>query len=207
MRTRLLLVFTILLVLAGASASFQRSAEVPAYAHPIQSLDAPGFADLEFLRPILAGVRIVQLGENGHGAAEPMRLRARLARFLHREMGFSVLAFESSLFLCHLADVTAAETEPRATLTRSLVGVWHTEEVLPLFAHMKESRAGTARLRLAGFDVQPIGSRKKERPAFLARLVSAIDATYGREVETLDATFVAEYDNGASSRRAYLRRT
>ena len=134
-----------------------------------------------------------------------MAVRSRIVRFLHAELGFTVLAFESSLFLCHLGDVTAPAGDPSNTLTRSLIGVWHTEEVLPLFAYMKSTRSGIAPLRLAGFDVQPIGSGRRERPAFFERVVAVIDPKYAQEVLDLDRRFNAEYEKGTAARRAFLR--
>jgi erythromycin esterase len=134
-----------------------------------------------------------------------MQARARIARFLHRELGFSVLAFESSLFICHLADLRAATRDPQRTLSSSVIGVWHTAEMLPLFEYLHETRASSSVLRLAGFDVQPIGGNRKQRPAFFSNLVAAIDPEYATTVQALDTEFLAAYDAGGSERRAYLR--
>lgn len=184
--------------------------------HPIRSLVADDYRDLEFLRESLAGVRIVQLGESGHGMGEAFLLKSRLVRFLHRELGFTVLAFESDLYQCHDADRTAGSVPARTTLLRCVFGVWHTEEVLPLFEYLAGTRAGAEGagpdgagrgrgLRLAGFDIQPIGSNKEHRPGFLAALVDHVDAAYADSVRWLDSTLLVEYAKGGSSRRAYFR--
>ncbi len=169
------------------------------------ALDSPNFTDLQFFRQLLSNVQIVQLGENGHGTAEAARLRVRIARYLCEELGFDVLAFESSLFLCHLADSRTKDAEPQRTLTTSLVGVWHTREVLPLFESLADWRKAGRPVRLAGFDVQPIGPNRKLRPAFFADLVSPLDAEYGRTVLALDSEFLSAYDKGSSARREHLR--
>lgn len=173
--------------------------------HPIRSLVADDFTDLEFLRGSLDGVRIVQLGESGHGMGEAFLLKARLVRFLHRELGFTVLAFESDLYQCHDADRTAGSAPPRTTLLKCVFGVWHTEEVLTAFDYLARTRGTDAPLRLAGFDIQPIGSNKEHRPGFLSRLVTHVDPTYADSVRRLDSTFLAEYAKGGSARRAYFR--
>jgi erythromycin esterase len=194
-------------VLTGALAALAiASVQVPAadVAHPI-SIASPDLQDLAFLKTALKDARIVQLGENGHGAAEAMQARARIVRFLHTELGFTVLAFESSLFLCHLADARAAEMAPQRTLTSSVIGVWHTQEMLPLFATLRESREGTVPLRLAGFDVQPIGGNRKQRPGFLSGIVAKVDAEYAKDVLALDTEFFAAYDKGSAARREHLR--
>ena len=54
-------------------------------------------ADLAFLDEVTAGKQIVLLGENGHGIAEHNEIRVRMIRYLHRRLGFRVLAFESGL--------------------------------------------------------------------------------------------------------------
>ena len=73
-------------------------------AHPIRSLFSDDFSDLAFLAPLLEGKRVVQLGESGHGVAEFNWMKARLAKYLHERLGFDVLAFESSLSGCDVAD-------------------------------------------------------------------------------------------------------
>ena len=52
------------------------------------------FSDLEPLREVLAGVRVVLLGEQSHGDGTVFLAKTRLIEFLQREMGFDVLAFE-----------------------------------------------------------------------------------------------------------------
>lgn len=186
------------------SALVSLSAQAPG-ARQIASLTGTDFSDLEFLRTRLANVRVVQLGEAGHGMAEANQLKARLVQFLHQELGFGVVAFESSLYLAHQADEKAATATPQSTLTSSLLGVWHTREVVPLFEAIRASRATSRPLRLAGFDVQPIGGGKKSRPGFYRRLISVVDEKYAAEAEAFDTAFIAGYDKGSSSRRTYFR--
>ena len=185
---RIVVILAAALLLASAQPGTQSP---PIY--PVASLTADDVRDLAFLKPLLADVRIVQLGEAGHGMAEVNMLKVRIATYLLREMGFTVLAFESSLYLAHQADSRASGISAQSILTSSLIGVWHTKEVLPLFERLKASRGGSRPTRLAGFDVQPIGSGKKTRPAFFRSIVSAADPAYAAEVETLDTTFLAEY--------------
>jgi erythromycin esterase len=181
----------------------RRPGSTPRWVHDI-SLSSPDFDDLRFLTPLLSNARIVQLGENGHGAAQSMQLRARIAAFLCEALGFSVLAFESSLFLCHMANVEARQ-DSRRMLTSSLIGVWHTEEMLPLFERISRSQGSGRPLQLAGFDVQPIGAGRRRRPAFFGEVAGSIDADYGRAVAALDTEFLDAYDKGSRPRRAYFR--
>ncbi|MFI1716947.1 hypothetical protein [Streptomyces litmocidini] len=52
--------------------------------------------DLQPLKDVLDGVRVVGLGEATHGTREFFRLKHRLLEFLVTELGFSVLAMEAS---------------------------------------------------------------------------------------------------------------
>jgi erythromycin esterase len=68
---------------------------------PIRSLVAAGdFSDLAPLADFVGNRRIVLLGESGHGVAEFNHLKVRLVKYLHEELGFDVVAFESSFYEC-----------------------------------------------------------------------------------------------------------
>ncbi len=125
--------------------------------HPIATIhptESDTFDDLQFFKTVLKDRRLVQLGESGHGVAEFNHAKVRLIQFLHQQMGFDVLAFESGLFECYNASHTAAANTALATMRNCIFGVWHTNEVLPLFEYIKSTQ-GTARpLTLAGFDTQ-----------------------------------------------------
>ena len=144
--------------------------------------------------------RLVQLGESGHGVAEFNHAKVRLIKFLHEQMGFDVIAFESGLFECFNADATVA-TQTALLLMRSCIfGVWHTNEVLPLFEYIKSTQ-GTARpLTLAGFDTQLSSSLGASyRPAFLANLVRAIDPARATVVENTDRDHMTRYSQGSQT--------
>lgn len=181
------------------------SAWLQSHGHPI-SVDAEGFDDLMFLRPLLEGKRIVQLGENTHGTREYSLVKARIVRFLHQELGYGVLAFESDLYQCYDADLAAAVASPTSTLTSCAFGVWHTEEVLALFDYLRDTQRSARPLRLAGIDVQPIGNNKADRPRFLSSLIAPVDTAYAAEVFALDSTFLDVYARGGRARRAYFRK-
>ncbi len=61
---------------------------------PIRSIDPhdEDFSDLESLRTTLDGVQLVLLGEADHRSGSDFLAKTRLVKFLHRELGFDVLA-------------------------------------------------------------------------------------------------------------------
>jgi erythromycin esterase len=128
--------------------------DVRARRHPIRSLFSDDFSDLQFLKPLLAGKRIVQLGETAHGVAESNWAKVRLIKFLHQELGFDVVAFESSFDQCHEADKQVGKVTPHEVMARCLFPMWQTREVDGLFDYMAAVRKSARPLSLAGFDIQ-----------------------------------------------------
>jgi erythromycin esterase len=151
-------------------------------ARPLRSLVSEDFSDLAFLKPLLAGRRVVQLGESAHGTAEFSWLKARLVKFLHREMGFDVVAFESSLSACDLANARAGRSTPVDVMRDCLFGTWHSSEVLGLFEYLDRERRAGRRLDLAGFDVQNSSRARTEVAARLVKQLARVDADLAAEI-------------------------
>jgi erythromycin esterase len=172
----------------------------------LRALKGRSVADLRFLAPLLEGKRIVQLGESGHGMREASLIKLRLVRYLHRELGFSVLAFESPLDQCDRVDATVGSGDPALAMTGCVYEVWQTQEVLDLFRYVQKTRATSRPLRIAGFDIQPSGWNKRGRPALLREIVRQVDPLYADAVMAMDGEFIEEYDKGSDSRREWLRR-
>ncbi len=145
----------------------------------IRSLDLSDddFRDLEGLRVALKGARVVMLGEHRHDEGTAYLAKARLVRFLHEQMGFNVLAFESGLYDCPKAwEYLVKGEEPRAALARGVFAIWsESREVQPLFDYMGREARGAHPLVLAGVDSQTTGSAAEEMlvpdlAAYLSRL-------------------------------------
>jgi erythromycin esterase len=155
------------------------------------------YADLQFLRTILDGRRIVELGESGHGVAEFSQAKVRLIKFLHERMGFDVLAFESGLFECYMANqLTGSGSQ---MMQYSIFGVWHTEDVRELFNYIKQTQQTARPLILAGFDTQSSSSAgTAQRPRFLQSVIDAVDHDYAAEVFTVDSETVTGLRSGSA---------
>lgn len=178
------------------AADLDRVQWLDAHHHPIRSLRSDDFSDLRFLEPLLRDKRVVQLGESGHGVREYNELKGRLIRYLHEELGYSVVAFESSVYECDRAN---EEPNGVAMLFGCLFRVWHTEELESLFYWMEDARTeGSPPLILAGFDNQVSSTEAlRGRPAWLRELVAAAAGEpYADAVFELDSTFVAHYVDG-----------
>ena len=171
---------------------------------PVRSLTSGNFADLQFLKPVLAGRRLVQLGESGHGVREFSLAKTRLIRFLHEEMGFDVVAFESGLLDCWLADEALPRTEPMRSVGNCVFGVWHTREVLSLFEYVLATRSTPRPLILAGFDVQPSGRKVLERAAFFRDVASRVDTAFARRAFRRDSLLMEASRGTYAASYAYI---
>lgn len=146
---------------AAARVAFLRQ-----HAVPIRTIDPDDddFADLMPLKAAIGGARVVALGEQSHGDGATFLAKDRLIRFLHREMGFDVLAWESGLFDCWR--VNEALRAGRDAEDAGQVGVFtifsNSGHVVPVFEYAQRSLGTSRPLEIAGFDVQFSGQATGE---------------------------------------------
>lgn len=123
-----------------------------------QKIPANKFDDLEMLKPLLYDKRIVFLGESSHGVAQFNLAKTRLIQFLHQDMGYNVLAFESGMGNVMNAQGQIDKQAALQTMKDAIFGVWWTKETLPLFDYAKSTQATEQPLVLTGFDIQQQGA-------------------------------------------------
>lgn len=167
------------------------TAWMKANARPIRSLGATNFADLRFFAPLLANKRIVQLGESGHGVAEFNMAKVRLVKYLHEELGYDVMAFESSTYECERAHKNVASLTALELMRACIFGVWHADETLPLFEYIKQTQNTPRPLILAGVDEQPSSGSVRARSGVFRSAVAVMDTAYARRVFEVDSAFLA----------------
>jgi erythromycin esterase len=109
---------------------------------------------LKFLKKVLKGKRIVQLGETTHGSNEMSATKVELIKYLHEELGYDVLAFESGFAETNGAYRQLHDLSSTELMKRSIFGVWHTQEVADLFKYLQEQEKKGDPLTLTGFDIQ-----------------------------------------------------
>ncbi|RAL26874.1 erythromycin esterase family protein [Thermoflavimicrobium daqui] len=161
-------------------------------AYPVKKL-APSsndlYKDLRFLKKVLKDKRVVLLGESSHGAAEFNSSKVRLVQYLHEELDYDVIAFESGLAENHAADIHASKNTPLKTMQDAIFGVWHAEETLPLFDYLKKEKKTKDPLTLAGFDMQPMGSY----PTFLKDWLTKVDPSMAEKAYQTEIKFINYY--------------
>ncbi|MCK5003998.1 MAG: erythromycin esterase family protein [Candidatus Aminicenantes bacterium] len=152
--------------------------------------DESSFEDIQFLKSIIQNRRLVQLGESSHGVMEFNQIKVRLIKFLHEEMGFNVIAFESGIFECYYGNQYIESQTPESLMKGSIFGVWQTNEVIKLFDYIINTQKTENPLILAGFDTQFSGAFRASRPTFLKDLIAPINNEYAEEVFQEDTNLV-----------------
>ncbi len=118
------------------------------------------FSDLQPLKRAIGTARIVQLGELTHGDGTGFQAKARLIRFLHKEMGFDVVVWESGLFDCEEMNKAIASDRPLAqAAAMGAFPHWSASaDSFPLFEYARASHKTRRPLQMTGFDIQFSGS-------------------------------------------------
>lgn len=122
---------------------------------PIRTIDPEDtdFSDLEGLGKALAGVEVVLLGEPIHGSNTGVSARARLVRFLHSRMGFSILAYEASFYGAARAwEDAQLAPDPQTILANGVHPGWSKRHGAPLFRYLASQMKSDTPLQLAGVD-------------------------------------------------------
>jgi erythromycin esterase len=144
------------------------------------------FSDLEPLKAAIGDARIVLLGEATHEDGATFRAKARLVKFLHREMGFDVLTFEGDAIgyrglyeALGDPDIPVAQAASRAA--------WSTiSDLDPLFEYVRTHKSAERPLFLDGFDYM-LNTRWAEAQ-FMERLRKAVE---GLDLTDAERDFVA----------------
>lgn len=185
-KIRTLTVASVLGLLLGVSLPVSAAQPAPnplPYAHEIKSLTSGDYSDLSFLKPLLKDKTVVSLGENFHRVGEYASMKTRLVKYLHEELGFEVIAFESGLAEASVVNDVADELTAAEMMDNSIFDVWKSAETLELFNYIKQSRQTDRPLQLAGYDMQYTS------PLFAVAtrsFISKVNKDYGKAFMDLD---------------------
>ncbi|OMD53806.1 erythromycin esterase [Paenibacillus borealis] len=192
-KIRTLTVASVLGLLLGGSLPVSAAQPAPnllPYAHEIKSLTSEDYSDLSFLKPLLKDKTVVSLGENFHRVGEYASLKTRLVKYLHEELGFEVIAFESGLAEASVVNDAADELTAAEMMDNSIFDVWKSAETLELFNYMKQSRQTDKPLQLAGYDMQYTSPMLT---VATRSFLSKVDAGYGKAFMDFDNEAIETY--------------
>ena len=117
-------------------------------------LQPDGTYNFSQLKEVLKNKRIIALGESSHGLGKYYEMKSELAIFLHKEMGFEVLAMEGGLGDINLAYADIDTISQKNLRDYTLFGNFKAQEVDTLFQYIKETSASEKPLIYAGYDTQ-----------------------------------------------------
>jgi erythromycin esterase-like protein len=169
---------------------------------PLKSVNArQGFDDLQPLKTILAGKRIVALGEATHGTSQFFRMKHRLVEFLVVEMGFRHFGMELSPADGCLLDnyIQGKHADPLLVL----YWPWRTRELLNMLAWMRAYNASASpQERLTFHGIDPIYST---RDPVMAQNVALLLEEAGPESKIVLWAHNAHISNRSGWMGSYLK--
>lgn len=146
------------------------------------------YSDLQFLKKILDddSVKVVMLGEATHGDGSTSLAKSRLIKFLHKECGFDVLAWESGLFDCTSGwEQIQQNKKYYEELRRAVFALWvGTSQSEALQDYLQSTLQTPRPLELSGFDTQITG-KDKNCEELLKQLKAAIPGILNGDDEKL----------------------
>jgi erythromycin esterase-like protein len=119
------------------------------------------FNDLNPLKNIIGEAQIILLGEPTHGEGNVFEAKTRLVRFLNQEMGFNVLAFESSLYDFNKIPQSINEGDNKVDcLRRCIYPIWaQASEFQGMLKYLVKQET---KLEVTGFDCQLMSEYSQE---------------------------------------------
>ncbi len=147
----LLMIFNSSCLIAQKLSSIQKGF-LDKYGKEIRTEKKTGELIWEPVAESVSGKTIVALGEVNHGSREIFLYRNELIKYLHEQLGYDVVLFESGLG--EMATVNQFLPQYQGDqLTSGFFGGWQTSEFRELMDYLKEEKMG-----VGGFDVQRTGA-------------------------------------------------
>lgn len=136
---------------------------VDKHAATITSID-PGdtdYKDLKALKQAIGNSRIVMLGEQTHGEGSTFLAKTRIIQYLHEQLGFEVLAFESGFYdVNKIWENVNAGASIMEQAPNNLFYMYATsEQMYPLFDYIQQQLKTPKPLTVTGFESQHSGAK------------------------------------------------
>lgn len=117
----------------------------------------PSTEDFNFLKEELKGVQIVMLGENSHSDGNVFEMKTKIIQYLHQEMGFNTIAFESGIYDVWKAQSAISDGQKtKDAFMNSLFSIWAKRNEFQSFIDFYEKNKKD--LKVFGFDYQITGN-------------------------------------------------
>lgn len=128
------------------------------FSQQIQSKEV-NFNNLSFLKDAIKDANVVMLGEASHFEGNVFEFRTKLIEYLHKELGFNTIAFESGIFDVYKAKLAITKGEKAsAVLRQALMPHWANASEFESLNNLVEKN----NINIFGFDPQFSGAYSKE---------------------------------------------
>ncbi|APG64814.1 hypothetical protein LPB136_05310 [Tenacibaculum todarodis] len=121
--------------------------------HQLLSPESNENSDLQFLNTELQGKKLVMLGEMTHMYGNIFAMKARIVEYLHKELGYTTIAMEASMYDLWLMNKSKFTPE---NFNNAVYGVWSSaKEFQRLVTYIEKNN-----IKVIGFDSQFNNSQK-----------------------------------------------
>ena len=112
--------------------------------------------DFSFLKEELKNAQVVMLGEISHFDGNVFEMKTKIVKYLHQEMGYNTIAFESGIYDIWKAQQSInANENVRTAFENSLFPIWAKKNEFQSFIDFYDQNKSN--LKLFGFDIQITG--------------------------------------------------
>lgn len=127
------------------------SAQIESFVNPIEFSNP---SSLQPLKESIGSARVVMIGEQDHGDGKSLTEKIKLIKYLHQEMGFEIVAFESGFFDLNTMWNRYLQNEVSIdSVKRNIYRIWRTtDQIQPLFTYIDESQRSQKPLQITGID-------------------------------------------------------
>jgi len=141
------------------------------------------FSDLAGLKKAIGDAHIVLLGEQTHGGGTTYSAKVRLVKFLHQEMNFEVMAFESGMYDCAkiYKQIQLGGFMEKEVQNSMFYMYANSTEVKPLFSYMDAQKNMKTPLLFTGMDSQHTG--EKSQTSLVIDLKNYLDKNGSKNTE------------------------
>lgn len=150
--------------------------ELRKYIYPLHSFEPNGgdTRDLDILKKLIDGCKVVGLGECTHGTSEIYKMKDRIVRYLTKNDDFEIFSIEANMpESSRMNDYTVGgEGDPKQLIRGMKIWPWMTEEMLNMVVWMKEYNDSEPRITFTGIDMQYPATVMQELQQGLAKCPS-----------------------------------
>lgn len=142
------------------------SISVSCYSQRFVAIKANDFAssniNLNEVGDCFNDVIVVGLGESTHSVGATFTAKLNVIKYLHENLGFDNLVFESGFYDCNKAyQMLCSGDTSESIFFDAIFGVWNTNEVSELFHYIRSTYNTKHPLRFSGMDIQFLNLSKK----------------------------------------------